>query len=107
MHSSSALHEIITHFGGDARLSELGIRALITDEAHVGFRFLRPNSKGVRSANISFEPGGTCSVDCFGRLEPGAFRAPIVASANGLLLENLPSALGALTGIESLQQRHF
>jgi len=107
MQSSSAFDEIITLLGGGARLSELGIRALITDEAHVGFRFLRPNPNGVRSAKISFEPCCKYSVDCFGPLEPGVFRAPVVASATGILPENLAIELGRLTGIESLHHRHF
>jgi hypothetical protein len=107
MLASTTVQEIVSHLGGEARLSELGARGFFADETHVSFKLIRPNPKGVRSVVISFQGNNFFEMNCYGPFTAGGFQAPLVATANGILAENLATVLGQLTGIESLHHRHF
>jgi hypothetical protein len=107
MPSSTTVEEIVSHLGGETRLSELGARGFFADETRVSFKLTRPNPKGVRSVAISFQGNNFFEMNCYGPFMPGGFQAPLVATANGVLAENLATVLGQLTGIESLHHRHF
>jgi hypothetical protein len=107
MLSSTTIHDIITHLGGEARLAAIGAREFFADKTHLSFKLLRPNPKHIHSVTISVQPNGLFDMDCYGPITPDAFSAPRVASSSGIVADNLATVLGRLTGIESLHHRHF
>ena len=105
--SSTSGTQIIDHLGGEKFLADLGARDFVVDEGHVGFTFIHDNPKKVHSVTITIEPHGGFKVLCYGRLTPGTFRAPVVATENVAVSESLAAVLGKLTGIGALQHRHL
>ena len=101
------VQEIITHCGGNERLAAIGARDFVFNHTHLSFKLIHPNPKGVRSVTISAQRGGNFEMDCFGPIPIGSLNPRRVASATGIVPENLATVLGQLTGIESLHHRHF
>ena len=107
MNSKSGSSLILDHLGGEKFLAGLGARDFATDEAHLSFTLVHGNSKGVHSVTISVEPHGNFKVWCYGRISPGTFRAPILATETVDIPESLAAVLGKLTGIDALKHRHL
>lgn len=107
MLSNETLQEIVVHLGGETKLAEIGARGVFADDNHVAFKLVRPNPRHVHSVMITLQPNGRFGMTCFGALAPAAFDAPQLASASGIVPENLATVLGQLTGIESLRHRHY
>ena len=105
--AAMTLEEIKARLGGDERLAEAGAYQFSLDPAHVTFRLGRRNPNHVRTVMVSFEPNGLFGMDCFGALEPGAFRAPRIASAHDVLPDNLATVFGQLTGMDAFHHHHF
>jgi hypothetical protein len=106
MLSSAALLEIVEHLGGQARLEAVGARNFVADDSRVSFNF-RNNPNGVHAVTIARQSRDKYRMDCFGPIAPGTFQAQLVASAGGIVAENLATVLGRLTGLESLHHHHF
>ena len=107
MYAALSLDQIKHHLGGEERLAAIGAYEFSVDPSHVTFRLGRPNPNRVRTVTVSFEPNGKFGMECFGALEPGAFRARRIGGASEILPENLATILGKLTGIDDLHHRHF
>ncbi len=105
--SPHAVASIISHLGGEGLLARIGVRDFHSDDVHVTFELNHANPKGVRSVVISLAPRGNFSMDCYGRIIPGTFTAPLVGTAREIIPDNLATVLGQLTGIESLHHHHF
>ena len=106
MLTSLAMEEIVAHLGGRARLDAIGARNFVADGAKISFT-LRRNPNGVHAVTIAQQARGAYRMECFGPIAPGTFQAQRIASAGGVVAENLATVLGRLTGIESLHHHHF
>ncbi|PPD45527.1 MAG: hypothetical protein CTY15_03845 [Methylocystis sp.] len=104
MNSTNTLcAEVIRHLGGEARLKEIGARVAGNDAAQVSLRLIHPNPRGVRSIVISLRSNGLYAVDCFGPMRMEAFRAERIGHAEHVSPYTLANVVGALTGLECLQ----
>jgi len=104
---SQTIEAIESHLGGSDVLALLGASDFVADHDHVSFRLNKPNSQGVRTVVITPEPQNLFRMDCYGQRSPGCLSAPLVASTEDIIAENLATVLGHLTGIESVHHRHF
>jgi hypothetical protein len=107
MSSTSGAGLIIDHLGGEQFLVSLGARDFAIDETHVGFTLVHSNPKNVHSVTITIEANGGFKVLCYGQLSPRTFSAPVLATENVAIPDNLAEVLGKLTGITALQNRHL
>lgn len=98
---------ILDHLGGEKFLASLGARDFATDDTHLSFTLVHDNPKGIHSVTISAEPHGDFKVWCYGRISPGTFRAPVLATETVNIPENLAAVVGKLTGIDALKHRHL
>jgi hypothetical protein len=105
--AAMTLDEIRARLGGDERLAEAGAYQFSLDPTHVTFRLGRRNRNHVRTVTVSFQSNGMFGMDCFGALEPGAFRARHIASAHDILPDNLATVFGQLTGMDAFHHHHF
>jgi hypothetical protein len=99
--------EVVKHLGGEKRLKELGARINADDAGHVSLRLLHPNPRGVRSVIITARSNGFYDMACFGPMRFDAFHAPSLGRAEEIVPDSLASALGRLTGLENLHNRHY
>lgn len=107
MNASAGAAVIIGHLGGEKFLAGLGARDLVVDGTHFSFTLVHDNPRGIHSVTISIEPHGGFRVVCYGRIPPGSFRAPILATESVAIPESLAAVLGKLTGIDALRHRHL
>ncbi|HSB96258.1 MAG TPA: hypothetical protein VLC91_07415 [Spongiibacteraceae bacterium] len=107
MSSSAGAALIIDHLGGEKFLAGLGARDFVIDGTHFSFTLVHDNSKGVHSVTISIEPRGGFKVACYGRIVPGSFQTPVLATESVAIPESLAAVLGKLTGIDTLRHRHL
>jgi hypothetical protein len=103
----SDLDAIAAHLGGKARLKALGATLGPEEGGHFSLRFTRANPQGVRSIDITGEPGGLFGMTCYGPVAAEALHAPQLGHATGILPENLATVIGRLTGIETLHHHHY
>jgi hypothetical protein len=106
MLSSSLVEQLLEHLGGKERLESLGAHYFVADATNLTFT-LRPNAKHVHTVSIAAQAPGRYRMDCYGARPPGSFQAPLIASATGVVADNLATVLGQLTGIEALHHHHF
>lgn len=97
---------IKARLGGAEHLAEIGARDFVFDSAHFTFQLCRPNPSHVRVVDISAQPNGRFTIDCFGALLPGTFQARLVREATNIFPENLGTVLDELVGIDDLRHRH-
>lgn len=95
-----SLDGIKARLGGDEHLAVIGARDFTFDTAHVTFQLSRRNPSHVRIVDISVQPNGRFTIDCFGALLPGTFQAPLVREATNIFPENLGTVLDQLVGID-------
>lgn len=107
MNSKSDSSLIFDHLGGAKFLASLGARDFAMDRTHLSFTLVHGNPKGVHSVTISAESYGDFKVCCYGRILPGTFTAPIIATETVNIPESLAAVLGKLTGIEALKHLHL
>jgi hypothetical protein len=98
---------IFGHLGGEKFLASLGARDFAIDGTHLSFTLVHGNPKGVHSVTISAESHGDFKICCYGRILPGTFTAPIIATEAVNIPESLAAVLGKLTGIDALKHRHL
>jgi hypothetical protein len=106
MLSNSAVQLLLGHLGGKERLESIGAHDFVSDDTNLTFT-LRPNPKHVRTVSIALQCAGRYRMDCYGGRPVGSFQAPLIASAGGIVADNLASVLGQLTGIEALHHHHY
>lgn len=106
MLSDSAVQLLLAHLGGKERLESIGAHDFFSDDTNLTFT-LRPNPKHVRTVSIALQCAGRYRMDCYGGRPVGSFQAPLIASAGGIVADNLASVLGQLTGIEALHHHHY
>lgn len=104
---SQTIELIERRLGGSDALARLGASEFVADHDRVSFRLNKPNSQGVRTVVITLEAQDLFRMDCYGQRSPGCLSAPLVASAEDIIAENLATVLGHLTGIELIHHRHF
>lgn len=101
-----SLGGIKARLGGDDHLAAIGARDFIFDSAHFTFQLSRPNPSHVRIVDITAQPNGRFTIDCFGSLLPGTFHAPLVREATNIFPEHLGAVLDQLVGVDDPHQRH-
>lgn len=104
---SHLLETVKAHLGGETVLAEIGACEFFCENARVSFRFHLSNPSNVHSVVISKEPRGRFKMECYGMIKPGTLTAPLVGEARDIVVENLATVLGQLTGLESIHHRHF
>ena len=107
MNASAGAALIMGHLSGEKFLAGLGARDFAVDDTHFSFTLVHDNPKGIHSVTISIEPHGSFRVVCYGRIAPGSFHAPILATESVAIPESLAAVLGKLTGIDALRHRHL
>jgi hypothetical protein len=106
MHNSVFFEGVKARLGGEKRLAAIGARDFTVDGTHVSFRLVRPNPAGVKLVDISVQPNGRLTIDCFGALIPGTFRIPLVKEENDIFPENLARVLDQIVGDNDQRHRH-
>ena len=107
MNSKPDSSQILDHLGGEKFLASVGARDFVTDGTHLSFTLVHDNLKGIHSVTISVEPHGDFKVWCYGRISPGTFRAPVLATESVNIPESLAAVVGKLTDIDALKHRHL
>jgi hypothetical protein len=101
-----SLDGVKARLGGDEHLTAIGASDFTADSAHVTFQLSRRNPSHVRIVDISVQPNGRFTIDCFGALLPGTFHAPLVREATNIFPENLGTVLDQLVGLDAPRHRH-
>ena len=87
-------------------MAGMGARDFVVADTDLSFTRVHNDPKRVHSVTISIQPQ-SFKVTCYGRIVPGSFHAPVLATESVAILGNLADVLGKLTGIGALRHRHL